>query len=72
MSWGVNGKDEILLGLRDGTVKQFDVNRGGFTVTKDYGELGGQYVGLATIGDSIVTCLSNGHLTVWHDDEAKV
>ncbi|KAJ8044460.1 WD repeat-containing protein 74 [Holothuria leucospilota] len=71
MSWGVNGKDEILLGLKNGTVKQFDVNQGGFSVTKDYGELGGQYVGLATIGESIITCLSNGHLTVWQDDEAK-
>lgn len=53
-------------------MKQFDVNKRGFASTKDYGELGGHYVGMATTDDSIITCLSNGHLTVWQNDEAKV
>ncbi|XP_071800312.1 WD repeat-containing protein 74-like [Asterias amurensis] len=68
MYWATEEEQMLLTGLRNGTVKTFDLEKGEFTETRDCSGGEGVFRGLATWDDSLITCVESGLLKVWKED----
>ncbi|XP_022091363.1 WD repeat-containing protein 74-like [Acanthaster planci] len=70
--WTSEEEQEVLTGLRNGTVQTFDLGKGEFTEHRDCSGAKGVFKGLATYDDALITCVESGLLKVWRgmDKEA--
>ncbi|XP_049785222.1 WD repeat-containing protein 74 [Schistocerca cancellata] len=71
LSWGDDDEVDILIGLKNKTVKTYDTDYKAFTssVNVEYGE--GQICGLSKYDRCLLTAVESGHIRVWRFKEKE-
>ena len=67
MAWGNDEQNEILLGLRSGSVRTFDLEDKSFTSNFETQETPVRLVGIGRFDDCLVTASDQGVVQVWRD-----